>query len=74
MTAFLRDTKEIFKGHWIDIAPHDRGFEGFPGLYLLCPGSNSAYGNYQGGFESVAAAEQYKTANGLSGWHVTERK
>ena len=72
MSVSLRKTKGIFKSHWIDIN-HDAGFQSVPGIYLLCPGSNSAYGNYQGGFESVSAAEEYKTANGLSGWHVTER-
>lgn len=65
MTVSLRKTRSIFKGHWIDIN-HNAGFKSVPGIYLLCPGSNSAYGNYQGGFANVSEAEDFKTANGLS--------
>lgn len=63
---------EIIKGNWIDVPGQD-GFSGFSGIYLCCAGSNSAFGNYDGGFASVGAAEQFKIENGLSeGWHMHE--
>jgi hypothetical protein len=63
---------QIVKGNWIDV-PYRDGFKEFPGIYLLCAGSNSAFGNYDGGFPSVADAEQFKLDNDLgSEWRVYE--
>ena len=54
---------DIFEGCWIDrpqgFTKNHRGFEGFPGIYLVRAGSNTAYGNYAGGFRSVSAAQKY---------------
>ncbi len=55
---------EIVKGNWIDIPDNDReaqhrGFSNYPGIYVLLPGSNSVYGNTEGGFQSAEQAENY---------------
>jgi hypothetical protein len=56
---------EIYKGTWIDTpvqhgAPNQgRGFNNYPGIYVLLPGSNTAYGNPEGGFQSEQQAETY---------------
>jgi hypothetical protein len=49
---------EIVKGNWID-TPQHRGFSNYPGIYVLLPGSNSVYGNTEGGFQSADQAEAY---------------
>lgn len=51
-------TRDIVRGNWIDV-PGSIGFKDRPGIYLIRAGSNSAYGNHVGGFETVAAAEAF---------------
>jgi hypothetical protein len=74
----IRDAKglhesssNIVKGSWIP--RHDEGqltWKDRDGIYLVLPGSNSAYGSNDGGFSSVEDAEEFNK-NELGGkWQV----
>lgn len=65
--------QEIVKGLWID-APYQAGFRDKAGIYLVLAGSNSAYGNMDGGFSSVAEAEAYNRTHLNSTYQVVVRK
>jgi hypothetical protein len=54
----------IVKANWID-CPWQDGFCSRPGVYLLRAASNSAYGNYDGGFPSEADAIKFSEDNRL---------
>ena len=63
---FSTNLNFIIKGCWID-APWQPGFSDRPGTYIVFPSSNTSYGNYNGGFPDVAAAEAYNTRNQIGG-------
>jgi hypothetical protein len=55
------------------------GFNDREGVYLVCPGSNSSYGNYRGGFPSPQAAQVAQAyiarhPHLAGGWHVADRR
>lgn len=52
------ETPKIVRGVWIDTPERD-GFKDRRGIYLTIPGSNTAYGNHDGGFQTVDDAEEY---------------
>ncbi len=54
----MLNPRAITKGVWID-EPWRAGFAGRDGVYLIAPGTNSAYGNYWGGFPDEDAAAAY---------------
>jgi hypothetical protein len=66
---------DVYKGIWID-SPHGKdgyptqGFSNYPGIYLVLPGSNSAYGNTEGGFANEEEAEAYNQTNLGGDWQV----
>lgn len=75
MIRDVRSLKEgnehIVKGSWIP-GPSEAQFtwRDRNGIYLILPGSNSAYGNNDGGFDSVEDAEEYNQQKLGGKWKV----
>jgi len=64
-------TNNIVKGSWIP--RHDEGqltWKDRDGIYLVLPGSNSAYGSNDGGFSSVEDAEEFNQKELGGKWKV----
>ena len=70
-TGLRESSNNIVKGSWIP--RHDEGqltWKDRDGIYLVLPGSNSAYGSNDGGFSSVEDAEEFNNTQLGGKWKV----